>query len=304
MSKYRDIASYNLAVKIRTYKTILVEGVTDKNLLAGFFLEKNHEDNYYGRCIIDDVSIISGDANLASLGNRNKVINIAEELSHKNEKLAYLIDREWDGIDLETLETLDNIPPENTSFLTKGHSIENYWFSCDAVISYLKHSVPGGISVVFLREIENNFGKIIAFSAAYSLAAKDGLVIKRIDDILECSDIIINADGFFLDTSFNNKLLARGSNFDAVQACNEKFLQIKGKNSEILRWICHGHLGEQAIRACVARLAINNGVDEKTSKEIERGDKAGKFKHDAKHITSCSDEATYPLRSLLAWVRS
>lgn len=303
MSKYRDIASYNLAVKIRSYRTVLVEGVTDKNVISNFFLVKNYTEKNDTRYFIDDVSIISSEPELATLGNRQRIIHIAEKLSKKNEKLGYLIDREWDDIDFENLGLP---PPEQIekTFVTRGHSIENYWFSADAIISFLQHSVPTSITAAFLHDLNHRFPSITLFSAAFSIAAKEGGVITRLDDLLEHIDIEIYEDGFRLKHEFNNKLLERRSEFNMAAACNYQLTILQTQSVEFLRWICHGHLGEQAIRACVARIALDSGIDQQTVANIERGDKHGKFRHDSKYITTYSRETVAPLNDLLAWVRT
>lgn len=304
MSKYRDITSYNLAVKIRSFKTVLVEGTTDKNVLSNFFLTKNYAENNSSRYFIDDVSIISNDQELSTLGNKEKIIYIATKLSNKNEKLGYFVDREWDHVDFACLdETRQSLHTDKT-FFTRGHSIENYWFSSDAIISFLQYAVPAQITAEFLHELNQNFSSITLFAAAFSIAAKQGGVITRLDDLLERSDIDTGPEGFRLLPEFNQKLQARQSNFDIVEACNTHVELLRTHSAEKLRWICHGHLGEQAIRACVARLALSSGVDSKTALEIERGDKAGKFRHDSKHITTYSPETVIPLNEILGWVRS
>lgn len=302
MSKYRDIKSYNLAVKVRTTKTVLVEGVTDKNVISNFFLVKNFSDNVDCRCTIDAVSIISNEPELTTLGNRQRIIHISNKLS-KNEKLGYLIDREWDNVDFQNLEALLPTTLTEKTFVTRGHSIENYWFSCDAIISFLQNSFPTFISDAFLRRLQENFPSIILFSAAFSLAAKDGSVISKLDDLLGHTDIEISSRGFVIKKCFNAKLLDRNSNFDIVEAFDYQLTALQGESCEALRWICHGHLGEQAIRACVACLALTSGVNGSAICEIERGEKPGKFRHDSKHITTYNRDTVAPLNDLLSWVR-
>jgi len=303
MSKYRDITSYNLAVKIRSFKTVLVEGTTDKNVLSNFFLVKNYTENNSCRYFIDDVSIISSDPELSTLGNKEKIIRIAEKLSEKNEKLGYFVDREWDDVDFSNLDESTKVTQTEKTFFTRGHSIENYWFSSDAFVSFLQYAVPANITAEFLHELNQHFSSITLFSAAFSIAAKQGGVITRLDDLLERSDIECGPEGFRLTPDFNRKLLARQSDYDIVAACNNQVDLLYAQGSEALRWICHGHLGEQAIRACVARLALDSGIDSKTALDIERGDKSGKFRHDSKHITTYSREAVAPLNEILSWIR-
>jgi len=303
MSKYLDIKSYNLAVRVRSHKTILVEGTTDKSVISNFFLVKNHNEKVDCQYFIDQVSIISSDAALATLGNKQKIIYISDQLSKKNENLGYFIDREWDDFDFENLETPHTVNRNDKTFVTRGHSIENYWFSPDAAISFLQNSFPTHINNSFLQNLELKFPSIMLFAAAFSIAAKEGGTITKISDLLEYTDINIDLDCFSLKQEFNSKLSARKSNFDIATKCNNLLATLKTKNTETLQWICHGHLGEQAIRACVARLALNEGINAKIVSEIERGDKPGKFKHDSKHITNYSIDETVPLSDLLSWVR-
>lgn len=303
MSKYRDIKSYNLAVKVRTNKTILVEGITDKNVISNFFLVKNFSDNIECTCTIDVVSIISNEPELTTLGNRQRIIHISNKLSQNNNKLGYLIDREWDNVDFNNLDTLPPTTLAEKTFITRGHSIENYWFSSDAIVSFLQNTFPTVISDAFLRSLQVHFPAIISFSAAFSIAAKEGSVISRLDDLLEHSDIELSAMGFILKNSFNTKLLDRQSNFDMVKSCADQMAALQGKSCDTLRWICHGHLGEQAIRACVACLALTSGISDSAISEIERGEKSGKFRHDSKHITTYSRETVAPLNELLSWAR-
>lgn len=303
MSKYRDVTSYNLAVKIRSHKTILVEGPTDKSVISSFFLQRNYETGDSDRFVVDDISIISNDPELAGLGNRERVLAVAGRLK-TNSKLGYLVDREWDEINFQNLNELSPVPTTSNTFITQGHSIENYWFQSSAAISFLQQAFPASINADFLRDVEQHFPKIILFAAAFSIAAKQGEVIQRTDDLLTYSDIIVDANSLMLNPEFNLKLQERRSNFDIVSAFNEQAAILNSESHEKLRWVCHGHLGEQAIRACIASLAVKNSVNIIAVNEIERGDKTGKFKHDAKFIASCSRAETHPLDELLGWIKS
>lgn len=303
MSKYRDVTSYNLAVKIRSHKTILVEGSTDKSVISSFFLQRNYETGDSDRFVVDDISIISNDPELAGLGNRERVLAVARRLT-SNSKLGYLVDREWDEINFQKLNELSPVPTTSNTFITHGHSIENYWFQSGAAISFLQQAFPANINADFLRDVEQRFPKIILFAAAFSIAAKQGEIIQRTDDLLAYTDIIVDADSLSLNPAFNLKLQTRQSNFDMVSAFNEQVAILIPESHEDLRWVCHGHLGEQAIRACIASIAVKNSVSISAANEIERGDKTGKFKHDAKFIASCSRDETHPLDELLGWIKS
>jgi hypothetical protein len=304
MSKYTDIASYRLAVKIRSYKTILVEGVTDKAILSHFLLSKNFYDENNSRYCVDDVSIINNDHQLEGLGNKNKVLMITSALCQGNDKICCMVDREWDGIDFEKINEIDFPQNKEYAYITKGHSIENYWFDVNASISFLMQNFSTSIHQNYLNELHSNFNTILKLATAYSLTAKDAHLITKLSDTIEHEDLSWDGVEFYLNETFNHKILQRSINFDFTKACNEKLNQIKTSNPEILRWLCHGHLGEQMIRACMARIAVNHGISSTIIREIERGKKTEKFHHDSNYITTCEPHIIDPLDKVLAWIRT
>ena len=215
-----------------------------------------------------------------------------------------MIDREWDNINLNDLNESQFIQNINNVYLTKGHSIENYWFDLDASISFLIKSFPTTVNQDYLRTISNCFPKILRFAAAYSLTAKDAAIITRSSDLISHSDILWDNENLFLQDSFNIKLTERGVvNCSFSTDCNKRYSQLMASNQTLLKWICHGHLGEEAIRSCLAAVAIANGVDQTTVMDIERGKKNEKFCHDSEYVCSQELHCLDPLDKILEWVR-
>jgi hypothetical protein len=302
MSKYKDISSYRLAIKIRSHKTLLVEGISDKSVISHFLLSRNYQDNHHSDYFVDDASIVKQDNTLSGLGNKNKALAIINAIN--NPKLSGMIDREWDNINLNDLNDGQFIQNISNVYLTKGHSIENYWFDADASISFLIKSFPTTVNQDYLRTVSNCFPKILRFAAAYSLTAKDASIITRSSDLISHSDILWDNENLLLQDSFNIKLSERGvANCSFSANCNVRYAQLMESNQTLLKWICHGHLGEEAIRSCLAAVAMANGVDHATVMDIERGKKNEKFSHDSDYVCSQELNCVDPLDKILEWVR-
>lgn len=304
MSQYKDINSYKLAVRLRSPKTILVEGSSDKTVISRFLLGRAFKEGKSGPYLIDDVTMISDEGMLSGLGNRDKVILIAKEMSTEKNKINCLADREWDGVDFNNLKNSEfNLESEHALF-TKGHSIENYWFCSPALTDFLLQSHPTELSPQYLEDLEKRFPHILCFAASYSIAAKEASVINKCSDLLEHSDIEWNGAQYTLKNSATNKLTQRNSHVDIATLTNKQSETSKNTPHEILKWICHGHLGEEAIRVCSAHLAAEHGACNTTISAIERGNRQGKLQHDASHITNYDLEQLEPLGHLLSWIRS
>lgn len=301
MSKYKDISSYRLAIKIRSHKTILVEGVSDKSVISHFLLSRNYRDSHQSDYFVDDASIVKQDDALYGLGNKSKALAIISAIN--NPKLSGIIDREWDNIDLTALDESHFIQNMNNVYLTKGHSIENYWFDVDASVSFLIKAFPIAVHQDYLQAILSSFPSILRFAAAYSLTAKDASIINRSSELISHSDILWNNGDFLLQDDFNSKLAERGVNYAFSMDCNSRYLQLVASNQALLKWICHGHLGEEAIRSCLAAVALANGIAQTTVADIERGKKSEKFSHDSEYVCSQDLHCIDPLDKILEWVR-
>lgn len=300
MSSYSSVSAYLLAVRLRTNKTLLVEGVSDKKVLSHFILKKNHVDNMVANYCIDDASLVD-DKSLGPIGARDKIKDIASRRPPEN--FRCLIDREWDGFNVTSLEYEAEPFPENT-FVTRGHSIENYWFTSASFISFIIHTHPVPVSAAYLRKIESHYVAILQFSAAYSLACKNLSVVVRANEMLSHENIVLNNSFFAASSCIDNKILARGQPCNLYEATNSLLDQTKQFEQDRLQWMCHGHLGEQAIRACIGKLAQVEGYDAATIASIEFGFKIEKLKLDSEHVTTLPEESSTPLNQVLHWIRA
>ncbi|WP_122745527.1 DUF4435 domain-containing protein [Pseudomonas viridiflava] len=300
MSGYTSVATYCLVVRLRTKKTILVEGVSDKKLLSHFILKRNYVDNVSADYCIDDASLIN-DAGLTGVGARDVVKNVYENLNSEN--FRCLVDREWDGLNAESFEYEPIHYPDHV-FVTRGHSIENYWFTPESLIEFMIHTHSAIVREGFLRRVHSHYISILQFSAAYSLACRDLSIIARATDMLSSEDIVLNDETFTASACLDDKISARGRSCNLHEATNMLLSVTRQFERDKLQWVCHGHLGEQAIRACIGSLARSEGYDSASVESIEYGFKVEKFKLDSDHVAQLPEELTTPLNVVLGWVRS
>lgn len=302
MSTYKDIASYGLAVLVRSRKTILVEGSSDKAILSHFILSRNYDACHHADYFVDEVSMIKQDPSLTGMGNKQKVLTIASRLNPA--KLGAVVDREWDSINL------DNLKPESFSqnkpgiYVTKGHSIENYWFDADAAISFLISAFPTIANQNFLNQINTRFPAILRFAAAYSVSAKESFAITRLSDLLTAQDLVWSGSEYRIDPNFEQKAQSRGISGNFCEKINSKAHANISSDQSLLKWVCHGHLGEEAIRCCIASTGLACGISATSAQDIERGRKTEKLSHDSNYMCKQDDSHLEPLPKLLEWLRS
>lgn len=299
MSSYSSISSYLLAVKLRSNKTLLVEGASDKKVLSHYLLKKNHIDKMEGSYCIDDASLVD-DKSLGPIGAKDKIKTIASMLTTEN--FRCLIDREWEGLNCGNME-YSSIAPSGNTFLTKGHSIENYWFTSQSFIDFVIHTHHADVSAQYLKKIEKCHIGMLQFAAAYSLACRDLSIVARANEMLSHDNLLLVGDKFQASTCIDAKIAHRGKACNLAETTNELLKTTSLYDVSKLQWICHGHLGEQAIRSCIGKLAEAEGYSTQVIESIEFGFKIEKLKLDSDHVTSLPDGASSPLSQVLEWIR-
>lgn len=300
-----SLAAYELAVSlIRTSKTIMVEGPTDKRVLSRMMLEREAAAGRSFRCVIDDCAIVN-DAALAGKGAKTKVEFIANAIGVGSGRFNWLVDREWDDVDIERPQ--DFVTPSNAEVgvRTKGHSIENYWMRLDALSTYLKMFFGDGLTVEFFTLLEARFSPMLRLAAAYSFTAKRMSVVTRCGDAIRSRDIKWTGAEYVVLPSLTSSLRNRGVADDIAAEINIELGRenLKAASIDVLQWMCHGHLGEELIRACAASLAGECGVQQPTLDQIERGRRSEKLLHDSDFLARQDEDAIHPLGALLAWAQ-
>lgn len=300
MSSYTSLNSYLLAIKLRSAKTVLVEGPSDKKVLSRIFLEHHIAENNNPNFVIDDASIVNDSTHMPSFGNKQKVIAIG---SSQNEKLTFLADREWDNWTFSPKPKEERQQNIYNGFFTRGHSIENYWFLEGALSDFLKNIYSEHLSVNYFSELSARFVKFAEFSAAYSLTVKDANIITRSNGLLKSSHITWSGSEYELNQSILSCLQSRQINIDLKNLFIEKYNLIKGSALDTLQWLSHGHLGEEALRCCAANLATAHGVNSVIIEAIERGYKFDKLCFDATYISQLPINSIDPIDKIITWIK-
>lgn len=299
-----SLAAYELAVRfVRTKKTIMVEGASDKRVIMRMMLERGTAAGREFSCLVDDSAMVS-DAQLSGKGSKEKVELIASAIGAGNaERFNWIVDREWEGIDTDKPE--DFHPPVDSPWglRTKGHSIENYWLRLDALRKYLHLFFGDVLSVSFFTALEARFDKILQLAAAYSFSAKQCNIITRCGEAISRQDVEWTGAEYVMLSSFSTSMATRGVAVDMAAEVNSHLQResLRAASRDALQWICHGHLGEEMIRACAANLAIEHGCPALEAKQIERGKRSDKLLSDSEFVAQLDDGAVHPLGNLLAW---
>ncbi|WP_155403767.1 hypothetical protein [Variovorax paradoxus] len=302
-----SINGYGVAVSLRSSKTILVEGVSDKRLLSRLMLQRQLTGNVAMNCCLDEVAIVSDDPMLAGLGAKQKIQIIANMVGDQEGQFNWLVDREWDGVDLEA-EPMSTplVEPMPWGKKTKGHSIENYWFRSHVLVDYLKMFYGDQLPAAYFLNLHDRFKSMLQLAAAFSFAAKRLAIIGRCQGAITSGDAEWNGHNYLLKSTINTTLLLRNVPTDVAAESNSELQGSRLQTAPIdaLQWLCHGHLGEEVVRSCAANLAAEMGAQAATVEAIERGSRAEKFAHHSNSVVELEQCQIEPLWDLVAWAEA
>lgn len=272
MGQY-TIQGYIEAVNRRSKKTILVEGASDKKILARIFQNFDLSDSL----LIDSAELIKSDGSV--VGNRALAEEVHRLICASTEKFAALVDREYRSHTLgpytESIEEVSTVI-RNTCYWTHGHSIENYFFVYDIICETLLHLFPEKLPHGWKSIIQKGFSELITFCAALSVALYKTRLLEASSGALK-RNIWISGNNIDLNVKqLLENLLARKIDKDKLDALEEeiiKQLQYLKENvgPQLAQWLVHGHLGFEGIWAGVARMLEDAGIDTKSSDAIESG---------------------------------
>lgn len=297
-----SLAAYGLVLNLRSAKTILVEGQTDKQILGRMLLERALSRKTRIACVVDECDLVS-DPSLSGLGCRQKVETIALHVGPGTGRLNWLVDREWDGVDLTNPTAFTMLSAMAYGVRTKGHSIENYWLREDALVRYLKMFHGAELSAAFFEQLAERFESMLRIAVAYSVAAMRLGLLTRCLALIRSVDLAWNVDHYDVLGTLNASLVSRGVAVDLAAAVAAEHVNFAGVPCATLTWLCHGHLGEEVVRACAAALAASLGCSPKVAGQIERGRRADKLSHDADFLSHADEAAIEPLGTLLDWAQ-
>ena len=313
MGRYYSLNGFVNAAYRRSGKTILVEGANEKNVFHRLAADKII--NGHKSFLVDDASILKCEET-SGRGNKDKVllvrdrINEMSEINNKiKEKIASMIDREWDGMKKDPrhglFEWSEPMQGEN-EFSTYGHSIENYNFNVEYIIEYIKYMHASTVTKKLFDEISDGFNKIILLAVVVSHELSRYSCFGKCDRVFDLSSIDRHKNYFLIDSSFIDKLKNRGVLIDGTFAENvNKFIENNFNNIfpiDRLRWIAHGHVGSDVIWACVGRIALDCGISHEDAVCISRGNKTEKFRFFSEWLSRLPNEKRIPFDDVVDWL--
>lgn len=310
MSKH-SLSAYRIVLRMRTARTLLVEGDTDKTVIQRLLLEQPAEERpISSRPVIDTPTLLSDEA-LSGLGHKDQVKLIAESCASDASRFMALIDREWEDFNSNSMELTvhDHEYRAMTTTLVKtfGHSIENYFFDSSIFTSLLCRQFPGDMNNGIRRLIRELFPKACELALIYSLTAKDMQLISRLTGLISRRHIELEENRFTINEIFFRDLQGRSAEIEQVASFSTRLNDIQTKvtnrspDSTTTKWANHGHLGGEAIWACIAKVLERSGVSNDICDQVERGMRNDKLKHGADIIAAGPHERR-PLEWLARWL--
>lgn len=309
-----SIAGYLNAVIRRSERTILVEGVTDKKVLQRL---KNERSAIVDRSLpgIVDVAGLLRDEEISGLGKKEIIKTVLSKIAGRpsmvlavREKFGTLIDREWDGLTLDIEMSVPWFAPlqDHPNFVTVGHSVENYFFRLPVVTAFLRQFFSDSLNHDFFSSLARRFNSIIGFAVVYSIVMRDIDAIGRADRLISRNMTEWHGDRYLANEFLNQELLRRKIGFDRniyllINEGVRNYLE-KHNAEEPGHWLCHGHLGEQAIWCCIASLAREHGVAADVAAQVERGLHDVRFRHCVDFLCRDGAHRHMPLDAAIEWL--
>ena len=148
--------------------------------------------------------------------------------------------------------------------LSRGHSIENYIFDFSIlyeVLEYLSTTAYANQAIALFKEY---FQYTLRVACSIGLAATKVQVLSKTNSTIDYNLLEITSTGeliFRLD-DWIEKLIGRG--ISAAQAQDIKFHyttysdQVSRSSISLIRWICHGHIGYDFLRALYERCVLDS----------------------------------------------
>lgn len=316
MGRTYSLNGYLNAVLQRSSPTLLVEGVTDKAALHRLIAERQTPGR---RQFSIDHSAIFDDKLMQGQGAKAKVLYVQTEarklipkFAKLSTSLAYLTDREWDGLpgDPVALVSAWQEPPQvSSSFVTIGHSIENYHFHADCFVEYLRFGFSEHFSCDLEQRVRELFPSAIALAGAVSCAARDVQCINRLSGLLGSTHIELHASGrFYLANGAVAPIQTRcgidALNFVAgINAAVDSHWADLSSNSNS-RWVLHGHVGSEVLWACIGLAATKAGAPSDVGEQIARGFQLERRRCWLTWLARVNPEYRIPLDHAVDWLLS
>ena len=312
MGRVYSVKGFLNAALRRSGKTLLVEGPSDKLTMHRLCIDLPEDATF----VIDHAEMLGDD--VSSIGNKDRVLAVRDEAARISNEfpklktaLAVLTDREWDDLPsgVDRFREAWNAPTQgNNSFITLGHSIENYSFTVEHASEFLKLNFSDILSQGSIRLVEENFTSMIASAACLSLAYQEAEVLRRSKNLLNSNSFNIEAGAFYLRADVANLLMNRGVDEGVARNLVLRVNELVAQNisalltNGFLHWLPHGHVGEDALWSCIAACLRDSGTSEANCERV-----IGTVRNQGRtffaHLLSKADrESIFPLKDVVNWI--
>lgn len=276
-------SGYLAAVQVRSSRTLLVEGTDDKIVFSRVVAEAPAIASE--KVVIDTADMIQPPS---PAGNREIVEGIHALARGQGLRLAAWVDREFREFE-STHSVGDTLGTHKVQFVTlfwtRGHSIENYFFSAKRVMRFLKYKfidrMPDGWEQAFVA----SFLDILGWAASLSVAAFENSILQRMMDIFTEASWRVGAKCEPDWTQVGAALQQRGVTAAAVKTVETRarilFGQFFPNELALAQWMCHGHIGENCVWSATAALLGSLGADKRLVSDVSNGFKDEKLRHAA-----------------------
>jgi hypothetical protein len=309
-----SVNGYINAVLQRTSPTLLVEGVTDKSAMHRLVAERTLPAGH--QFSIDHPAIFE-DAALHGKGAKAKVLHVTSEVNRLTQRFAklssvfaHLVDREWDGLAQDPKSAVEGwTQPQQSAntFVTIGHSIENYHFHPDCFVDYLRFGFAEHFSTEVEDSVRRLFANSVALAGAVSCEARDSQCLTRLSGLIGSTHVELTPAGtFYLASNLVAPLAAR-CGFDGAVFVAQVNAAVDSHWAELSRhpssrWVLHGHVGSEVIWACVGLAAISAGVPAVVGEQIARGFQDERRRCWLTWLSRVSPELRTPLDQAVSWL--
>lgn len=278
MNKF-DLKSYQMYLFISIAdghkKHILVEGKDDKYLVEKLWHDLFAEKNLTGTKIIVDSAdaLIKIEENNSPIGSNNRkvefVTNSIVEKPYKDGFVGFA-DREFDKFELtcdlnvELQDFLGNHEIAHRLAKSRGHSIENYIFDIHLLCETLEILSMTAYTRKAIGLFKETFEPSLRIACSLGLVASKAQILSRIKSVIDYDLIQITSNNqviFNLD-DWLAKVGERNITDEKIQTIKNDYEiykeQVSKASFSLVRWMCHGHIGYDFLRALYIRCLVES----------------------------------------------
>lgn len=257
--------AYRVAVEIRSAKTLMVEGVSDRRIILRSCASK--VNSHKVKFVIDTAQIIEATEG-QKVGNKEKVLQTFE-LLRESGRFGVFVDREWDGLTDPVSGVWHPFTPANTGeepkFLTSGHSIENYSFTLELYHQAILSTCYDSVGDHSMPDLESSFQPALDMALAFSKVFRELGIFGKSKSCVTPDDFSWSDDNQLSISpaaNFRNTLVDRGCNLpeDVVDRILAAYSSPGLPEGAPTLFYLHGHLGELVLRASLASKLRSLGV--------------------------------------------